>query len=261
MRIRLSVILPLIFGFIVLLAVPLPAMAAESGAPAAKTSKAAKKAPVKKTPAKKEAVKKPMAKKADVKKTTAKKTLPAKKTVAAKAPKKEAVKETPVLTATPVMVPVLAKNTITPADVGWRTYNYRENGQDICYMMLRPSRSGMKRASTDKDPRDEPVFMVSFRPSESVVPIVNFKPGYGFKDGSEASLIIDKQVFRLFTVRDGAWARTAGIDRAIVDAMLAGKSMVAQGNSLKGSKSADQFDLKGAKAAYQTIAKACKMTL
>lgn len=260
MRIRLSVVIPLIFACMVLIAAPLPAWAAESSAASAKTGKTVKKAPAKKTVTKKTttkkvAVKKPVAKKAATKKTSAKKTA-TKKAVPKKKTAKTPVKEP----AAPATVPVMAKTIVTPADAGWRTYNYRENGQDICYMMLRPSRSGMKRTTADKDPREEPVFMVSFRPSESVVPIVNFKPGYGFKNGSEASLTIDKQVFRLFTVRDGAWARTAGIDRAIVDAMLAGKSMVAQGSSLKGSKSADQFDLKGTTAAYRRIAKACKMT-
>lgn len=154
-------------------------------------------------------------------------------------------------------LPAAAKMNSIGASGKWTAYRYAENGQDVCYMVQRPAKSGMKRAKGDKAPRAGSAFMVTLRPSETVGPIVSFEAGYAFKASSEAALVIDGAHYTLFTEKTGAWARTAGIDRAITGDLRKGKTLVVQGESAKGSRSADQFDLKGTEAAYKIIAKAC----
>ena len=60
--------------------------------------------------------------------------------------------------------------------------------------------------------------------------------------------------FDLYTSGDGAWARN---DKAVVQAMLKGKSFVVHGVPAKGEPTADTYSLDGFPKAYADISKAC----
>lgn len=98
---------------------------------------------------------------------------------------------------------------------------------------------------------------VSMRPAENVAGEVSIEAGYPYKDGSEADVVIDGKLFRLFTRGENAWAYDAKSDRALVAAMKAGRAMVVKGTSSRGTLTTDTYSLSGFTAAHDAAAKAC----
>ena len=71
--------------------------------------------------------------------------------------------------------------------------------------------------------------MVTHRPDENVANVVSFVEGHPLKEGSEVSLDVGGAKFDLFTKGDSAWAPTAELDKAIVEAMTKGKQAILKG--------------------------------
>lgn len=134
---------------------------------------------------------------------------------------------------------------------GWKTFHYKEGGQNVCYMLLRPAKKEFKGK------RGDSFLTITLRPAESPNPVVNMVAGYHFNIGSEVTLRVDKENFLLFTQGDGAWARSSAIDIKITNAIRTGKAMAAAGVATKGGKSLDGFVLAGADKAYKAIRVAC----
>ena len=63
----------------------------------------------------------------------------------------------------------------------------------------------------------------------------------------------------LFTKGNTAWSRTTADDAALVKAMRIGKVMVIRGQSSRGTKTKDTFELFGFTAAHNAINKACRV--
>ena len=61
----------------------------------------------------------------------------------------------------------------------------------------------------------------------------------------------------MFTKGDTAWARTAELDKAIVEAMVKGKQAVVKGTPEKGPSTTDTYSLAGFAQALAMIDKAC----
>src|SRR6185295_7550642 len=68
---------------------------------------------------------------------------------------------------------------------------------------------------------------------------------------------IGDKKFELFTKDDGAWARTAELDRTIVTTLAHGKSAVVKGTPQKGRPTTDIYSLAGFAKALALIDKAC----
>src|SRR5205809_90905 len=77
------------------------------------------------------------------------------------------------------------------------------------------------------------------------------------KKSSDASLDIGGAKFDLFTKGDSAWARTADLDKTIVEAMAKGKQAVVKGIPPKGQPTTDTYSLAGFAQALAMIDKAC----
>ena len=99
---------------------------------------------------------------------------------------------------------------------------------------------------------------VAIRPAEKVAGEVSLEAGYPYKDGRDAEVTIDGKAFRLFTQGENAWAYDAKGDRALVAAMKAGRDMVVEGTSRRGTLTTDTYSLSGFTAAYNAAAKACR---
>ncbi|MSP51774.1 MAG: hypothetical protein EXQ91_05200 [Alphaproteobacteria bacterium] len=134
----------------------------------------------------------------------------------------------------------------------WSVFSYTEHGKKVCYAAAKPANSV---PSTTK--RGEIFFLVTFRPAEKVSDEVSVQLGYPVKDGSEVAVDIDGKKFELFTDTETAWARTAQIDKAIVQAMIKGSDLVVRGASARGTKTTDHYSLQGFKAAHEALVKAC----
>lgn len=134
----------------------------------------------------------------------------------------------------------------------WSAYASRDKTGRVCYLVGQPQKSDSTGTS-----RKGPMAMVTHRPAENISNVVSFVEGYALKDGSEVALEIGGKKFELFTKDDGAWARTAELDRTIVGTLAHGKSAIVKGTPQKGRATTDVYSLGGFAKALALIDKAC----
>ena len=137
---------------------------------------------------------------------------------------------------------------------GWTAYAYKEKSGQVCYLAGEPQKSEPKNVK-----RRTPRAMVTHRPDEKVANVVSFGAGLPLKEGSDASLDISGAKFDLFTKGDSSWARTADLDKAIVEAMAKGKQAVVKSVPQKGQPVTDTYSLAGFTQALAMIDKACNI--
>jgi len=137
---------------------------------------------------------------------------------------------------------------------GWTAYAYKEKSGQVCYLAGEPQKSEPKNIK-----RRTPRAMVTHRPDEKVANVVSFGAGLLLKEGSDASLDIGDAKFDLFTNGDSSWARTADLDKAIVEAMAKGKQAVVKSVPQKGQPVTDTYSLAGFMQALAMIDKACNI--
>jgi invasion protein IalB len=137
---------------------------------------------------------------------------------------------------------------------GWTAYAYKEKSGQVCYLAGEAQKSEPKDAK-----RKTPRAMVTHRPDEKVANVVSFAAGLPLKEGSDASLDVGGTKFDLFTKGDSAWARTADLDKTIVEAMAKGKQAVVKSTAQKGQPVIDTYSLAGFAQALGMIDKACSV--
>ena len=134
----------------------------------------------------------------------------------------------------------------------WTAYASQDKTGKVCYLVGQAQKSepgGLGRKA--------PMAMVTHRPAEKITNVVSFVEGTPLKDASDVALDIDGSKFELFTKEDGAWARTAELDKAIVTALAKGKAAVVKGVPQKGPPTTDIYPLAGFAKALALIDKAC----
>lgn len=134
----------------------------------------------------------------------------------------------------------------------WAAYAAGEGRAKICYMHAVPQTS-----EGDYTQRGATFVQISHRPAEKAFNVVNVTAGYTYKQGGEVEAEVDGNKHTLFTHGDGAWARDAKADAALIAAMKAGNAMVVRGTSARGTLTIDTYSLKGFSAAHAAIDKAC----
>lgn len=137
----------------------------------------------------------------------------------------------------------------------WGAYTASPGGKKVCFAISKPT-------SSETDPPNRPrnpVYMfISTRPADKVTNEVSIIIGYPFKPGSEASAQIGATTFALYTQQDGAWIKNAAEETQMIDAMRAADAAIVKGESAKGTKTTDKFDLKGVSQALDKIGQDCK---
>jgi len=153
---------------------------------------------------------------------------------------------------TPQRVPRVAPSQALGTVGSWTAYTYKEKSGRVCFVAGEPQK---------RDPaapkRKPSLAMVTHRPQEKVANVVSFVEGYPLREGSEASVDIGGAKFDLFTKGDSTWARTAELDKAIVEAMAKGKQAVVKAVLKKGQPTTDTYALGGFAQALALIDKAC----
>ena len=134
----------------------------------------------------------------------------------------------------------------------WSAYMFEENGSKVCYMAAKPEKAEGKYSK-----RGEIAAMITHRPAEGTKNVFSYMAGYGYKKGSDVTLMVDAKKFTLFTQNDMAWAADASADAAIAEAIKKGSKMIVKGVSGKGTETKDTFSLKGSTKAYEAITEAC----
>jgi len=135
----------------------------------------------------------------------------------------------------------------------WEVFHQGTGRDRICYMASIPAK---KRG--DYSQRGDVQFFVTHLPGVDVQDEVSVTAGYTFQKGSEAEARVGKSTFRLFTEGDSAWVLDRKSERALVQAMKRGSSMVVRGVSSRGTKTTDTYSLRGFTAAHDEIDKLCK---
>lgn len=134
----------------------------------------------------------------------------------------------------------------------WTAYEFEEKGGKVCYMVAKPKSlepKGVKRGDVSA--------LITHRPGEGTKNVFTYITGYGYKKDKDASVSIDGQKFNLFTQNDMAWATDASADTALADAIKKGNKMVVEGESARGTKTKDTYNLQGSTKAYEAISTSC----
>jgi hypothetical protein len=134
----------------------------------------------------------------------------------------------------------------------WTAYMFMENNSKVCYMVSQP-----KKTSGNYTKRGDVFALITHRPAEKSKNVFSYISGYSYKAGSEATVTVNNQNFRLFTQDDSAWAREDSTDNKIADAIKRGSSLVVKGVSARGTETVDTFGLKGSSSAYKAISVEC----
>ncbi len=134
----------------------------------------------------------------------------------------------------------------------WKAYMFMENNNKVCYMVSQP-----KKTSGNYTKRGDVFTLVTHRPAEKSKNVFSYIAGYTYKSGSEATVTVNNQSFKLFTQDDSAWAPDEATDNKITDAIKRGSSLVVKGASSRGTETVDTFGLGGSTAAYKAISSEC----
>jgi hypothetical protein len=134
----------------------------------------------------------------------------------------------------------------------WESVTARVDGKKICYMGSVPEKS-----EGDYRRRDKTAILVSHRPDEKSFDVVSVEAGYAYKQDSDVTVLIGGATFTLYTVGGYAWADDAKTDRALIETMKRGRSMVIKGISSRGTLTTDTYSLIGFTAAHDAIGAAC----
>jgi invasion protein IalB len=155
-------------------------------------------------------------------------------------------------------LPALAQT--APKSLGtfdsWIAIELPEKANKVCYMVARPAKS-----QPDGAKRGDILLTITHRPAAKQRDEVSFQSGYPYKAGTPVTVEVEKKKFEMFTRPEtdpeGAWARDAAMDKALVEAMRGGNTAVVKGVSARGTETADSFSLAGFSKAYAEIGKAC----
>jgi invasion protein IalB len=138
----------------------------------------------------------------------------------------------------------------------WIAIELPEKSGKVCYMVARPTKS-----LPDGAKRGDILLTITHRPAAKQRDEVSFQAGYPYKPGAPVMVEIEKRKFEMFTRPEadpeGAWAKDAAMDKAMVEAMRAGNTAVVKGTSARGTETTDSFSLAGFTKAYAEIGKAC----
>ncbi len=144
----------------------------------------------------------------------------------------------------------------TPKEIGgasgWTAYSYTDKGGKVCYVVGHPAKSEPQKLT--RSPID---LLVTHRPGEKAVNVVQFDVGTPFKEKSTVDLDIGGKKFSLFSNKDAAWAPDAATDKAVTEALSKGKEAVLKGTSAKAAALIDTYTLDGFALALVAIDKAC----
>jgi invasion protein IalB len=137
----------------------------------------------------------------------------------------------------------------------WGAYTATNGGRKVCYALAKPSAQATEPPNR---PRDPAYTFVSTRPAENVRNEISIVIGYPFKPGYEANVDIGSAKYAMYTQADGAWIKNAAEEARMVDAMRRGSDLVVSGESGRGTKSTDRYNLKGLSQALDRVAQECK---
>jgi invasion protein IalB len=154
--------------------------------------------------------------------------------------------------------------TVTPAGAqptllgqygDWGAYTASPGGKKVCFTLAKPKSSQTNPAGRKRDPA---YVFISTRPSENVKNEVSVIIGYPFKANSDASAEVGSAKFAMYTQNDGAWIKNVADETRMVEAMRKGSELTIKGTSGRGTRTTDEYSLKGLSEAMSRVEQECK---
>ncbi len=135
---------------------------------------------------------------------------------------------------------------------GWQAYQLDGRDGRTCYLHGLPEKKEPANAR-----RGEIYLLVTHKPAKKVRNEVSIVFGYPLKPESAAEAVIGKDSVAMFTHEEAAWAADAETDARLVEALKKGNRLVVKGESARGTKTTDTYDLSGFTEAMRAIDRAC----
>ena len=129
----------------------------------------------------------------------------------------------------------------------WGVYSYTDNGQKNCYALSVP----VSQQPADVNHGDNFVLVAPQGSGYAAQAIM----GYGLKPGSEVAVRVDDKSFSMAPKDNAAWIKNQAREPEMVQAMQAGREMVLQATSQRGTNTSYAFSLKGVTAALREVQK------
>ncbi len=134
----------------------------------------------------------------------------------------------------------------------WSFYSHEEGSTRLCFAVGAPQSTEPAGAR-----RDAVFFYVSAWPRDGVRSEISVKIGYPFRKGSEATVTIGNESFKLFTQEERAFVNDPFEELKLIEAMKKGSTMVVQGQSERGTTTKDTYSLAGMTRAMQSLTAGC----
>jgi hypothetical protein len=170
--------------------------------------------------------------------------------VSGHAAKKTQAKPPPAAPAVPSADPGPAKPLGTIG--AWTAYLAENKAGKVCYLVGHPEKS--EPAAMKRKPA---MAMITHRTEDNVSNVVSFDEGYPLNEESDVIVEIGREKFPLFAKNDTAWARTADLDKTMVNALAKERLVVVKAAPKKGRPTTDTYALSGFSKALTLIDKAC----
>ncbi|MDD3668884.1 MAG: invasion associated locus B family protein [Alphaproteobacteria bacterium] len=136
----------------------------------------------------------------------------------------------------------------------WTAYTLTDAAGKVCYVASEPSATETKAKG-----RDDVFLMITHRPQKNEFDVLSMKAGYTYQKGSRPTIKIDaNRVLSLKSYEDSAWSPNAETDGKLIAQMKKGGKAVVSGTSVRGTKTADTFSLRGLTKALEAADKACE---
>jgi hypothetical protein len=137
----------------------------------------------------------------------------------------------------------------------WGAYTASPEGKKVCFALGKPSSMATDPPGRRRDPA---YLFISTRPTEKVRNEVSVIMGYPLRANSDATAEIGPTRFAMYTQNDGAWIKNVAEESRLVEAMRKGADMTVRGVSSRGTKTIDQYSLKGLTQALERVTAECK---
>ncbi|EJF80376.1 invasion associated locus B family protein [Bartonella doshiae] len=132
----------------------------------------------------------------------------------------------------------------------WGAYSYKSPEDTICYVLSIP----LESLPTTVNHGDN-FFLVTKRSHSPVLFEPQFMAGYTLKEGSGVTVTIGDKNFDFFTKDSSAWLASSALEKQLVSAMRAGKTMIVKATSKRGTHTTYTYSLKGVTAALNAVQK------
>ncbi len=134
----------------------------------------------------------------------------------------------------------------------WTVFVHEGGDGKVCFASSLPKDTQPKGAK-----RAPAYFYVTTWQKDGVKNEVSVKLGYTLKADSAPTVTVGSDNFEMFPREDKAFIKNPADERKLVQAMLAGSTMVVKATSARGTDTTDQYSLIGISKAVQKVQEAC----